>query len=304
MYTKILVPLDGSPRSEGILPYTRSLAEACKIPVELLHVIEPQIIATFSDPAHARYADVVEADMRRNGLAYLKTVAASLPGAAAVRCAVHVGNPAEVIVDSASGQAGTLITMSTHGRSGIQRWLIGSVADKVLRGTTSHLLLARTNDGPKSNEKASLKTVIVPLDGSGLAEAALPAVVFLAKKMGLEIVLVRAFISPSSALYATDEYVPNLVELTEQARREVKGYLDGKVQQLQAEGLSRVSYVLVEGQAAAEIIELAHKTPANLLAMSTHGRSGVGRWVLGSVTDRVVRYSGDAVLVIPPPKDK
>lgn len=304
MYTRILVPLDGSPRSEGILPYTRSLAEAYKVPLELLHVIEPQIISTFSDPAHARYADVVEADMRRNGLAYLKTVAASLPGAAAVRCAVHVGNPAEVIVDSASGQAGTLITMSTHGRSGIQRWLIGSVADKVLRGTTSHLLLARTSEGAKSDAKAPLKTVIVPLDGSSLAETALPAVVFLAKKMALEIVLVRAFIPPSGALYATDEYVPNLVEIMAQARQEVKGYLEGKVQQLQAEGLGRVSYLLVEGQAAAEIIELAQKTPDNLIAISTHGRSGVGRWVLGSVTDRVVRHSGNPVLVIPPAKSK
>lgn len=302
MYERILVPLDGSPRSEGILPYTRALANAHKIPLELLHVIEPQIIATFSDPAHARYADVVEADMRRNGLAYLKTVAASLPNSVAVRCSVHVGNPADAIVDSAAGQAGTLITMATHGRSGIQRWLIGSVADKVLHGTTSHLLLARTDTGRKNNEAAVLKTVIAPLDGSGLAETALPTVVVLAKSMALEIVLVRAFIPPSGALYATDEYVPNLVEITEQARREVKSYLEGKVEQLQAEGLSRVSYVLVEGQAAAEIIDLARKTPDNLVAMSTHGRSGVGRWVLGSVTDRVVRYAGDPVLVIPPPK--
>jgi len=70
------------------------------------------------------------------------------------------------------------------------------------------------------------------------------------------------------------------------------------VQQLEAEGLDKISYVMLEGDAAGEIIDMAQKTPDNLVAMCTHGRSGVGRWVLGSITDRVVCYSADPVLVI------
>lgn len=299
MYTKILVPLDGSPLSEGILPYARTFAKAFEARVELLHVIEPEVISTFADPAHGRYADAVEADIRRHGLAYLKPLAASLPEPSVVQCSAQVGEPADVIVDRGSAEAGTLIAMATRGRSGLQRWVLGSVADKVLRTATNHLLLAHPAEPAKGSTAAPLKTVVVPLDGSSLAEKALPLVVTLAKKMNLELILIRVHALPSPALYASDEYVPNWVELTDQIRQEAKEYLEKKVERLQREGLSRVSYVLIEGNGAAEIIDFARKTPEGLVAMCTHGRSGIRR-ILGSVSDRVVRHSGDPVLVIPP----
>jgi nucleotide-binding universal stress UspA family protein len=295
VYTKIIVPLDGSPLAEGMLRYARTFAKACNAPVELLHVIAPETIDVLSDPAHRRFADEVEGDLKRHGLAYLRPLAASMPVPSAVECAVRVGDPAEVIAEEA--QPGTMVMMATHGRSGVQRWLLGSVADKVLHTVRTHLLLARTGQNGKEKE-AALKSIVVPLDGSPLAEKILPWVVALANTMELEIVLMRAYSLPN-AFYATDEYVPNMFEFAEKLKEESRLYLDNKAEWLKAEGVRHVSTLLIEGDGAAEIIDFARKTPENLIAMSTHGRSGIRR-ILGSVTDRVVRNSWDPVLIMPP----
>jgi len=108
---------------------------------------------------------------------------------------------------------------------------------------------------------------------------------------------VRAY-SIATEAYSTEGHMPDIERLLESLKEEVKDYLEKKVQQLSGDGVKNVSYVLAEGEAAGKIINLARETPDNLVAMCTHGRSGVGRWVLGSVTERVVRHSGDPVLVI------
>ncbi len=92
--------------------------------------------------------------------------------------------------------------------------------------------------------------------------------------------------------------MPDIEGLLESLKEEAKDYLEKKVQQLSGDGVKNVSYVLAEGESAGKVIDFARETPDNLVAMCTHGRSGVGRWVLGSVTDRVVRHCGDPVLVI------
>ena len=293
MYSKILVPLDGSMFSEGVLPYVRPLARAVKAPVELLYVNDPKRLAPFSLPTQ--------------GGEYLERLAESFHGIAAVKRTVELGDPASVIVDLAAAQAGTLIAMTTHGYSATRRWFLGSVAEKVLHGSANHLLLVRPTDGDPGGE-APLKTILVPLDGSALAEKVVPIATELASRLTLEIVLVRVltrvyFGPPDTILPLFSQYVPNPKELWAEARSEVDEYLASKVEELHALGLPHVSSLLLEssaGGAAAEIIDLAKRTPANLVAMSTHGRSGVGRWFLGSVTERVVRYSNDPVLVLRP----
>lgn len=300
MYSKILVPLDASQMSEKVLPLARFMAAGLKIPVELLRVVDFHVAEASFAPEHGRYLDVVASDMKDEGFKYLRKVAKSFADASAVQCSSQIGDPAEVIVEKAV--AGTLVLMSTHGRSGAQRWLLGSVADKVLHATTSPLVLVRAKDSEKAAAgKSILTTILVPLDGSGLSELVLPHVTALARKLNLEVVVIRAPFVPISA-YAASEYEASFQEVAKARVDECRKYLEAKVEQLQAAGVSKVSYVLLNGDAAAEIIEMARTTPDNLVAMSTHGSSGVGRWLLGSVTDRVVRYSGDPVLVIRAPR--
>lgn len=298
MYRKILVPLDGSRLSEGILPYVRPFAKTLNIPVELLVVIGPETLSTFSDPRQGRYVDIVEADLKRNSQSYLKGIAGSFPNSSQVTCSTEIGNTAEVIVAKGSAQSETLIAMATHGRSGVQRWLLGSVADKVLHATVNPLLLVRPANEGQAGGEVVLRKVLVPLDGSELAETVLPHITALAQKMNLEVVLLRVYsLLTGGYVGEAEAYNPNLDMFFEEIKEEVKNYLEDKVKQLQRQGVN-VSYEVLLGDPAGNIIDLANKTPANFIGMCTHGRSGIGRWVLGSVTDRVVRHCGDPVLVV------
>ena len=122
----------------------------------------------------------------------------------------------------------------------------------------------------------------------------------MAKKLNLAIVLTRAYQIPLSAAYAGGDapYVPNSNALLNWVREEAGAYLKAKVEELHQNRVEKVSSILSIGSGADEIIELARTTPDNLIAMCTHGRSGVRRWALGSVTEKVVRHSGDPVLVV------
>lgn len=295
MYTRMLIPLDGSSVAEQVLPYARSLARTLSIPVELLQAADPEVLALLTDPEHSRYADTVWADKISTGRAYLDAVARSFEGAR-VQCVVEKGKAEDVVIDKAAADKNTLIVMATHGRSGIQRWLLGSVADKVLHGSPNHMFLVRATEQGKTAGEAVLKTVVVPLDGSALAEQVLPDVVALAKKMALKVVLFRAYALPASV--TGDEFGTYMEELINQIESDAREYLATKVDEVKHNGLNDVVSAVKFGYGADEIISVARETPDNFVAMCTHGRSGVGRWVLGSVTERVVRHSGDPVLII------
>ncbi len=299
MYTRMLVPLDGSKLAENVLPYARALAGALKLPVELLSVVDSMDFARTSHAGHVRDFDPIIEAAVREGEQYLENVARSFSGITVDNCVVEQGQADQIIIERAARDKETLIAMATRGRSGIHRWLMGSVAEKVLRGATNPLLLVRGDEERKTDGAASLKSIVVPLDGSKLAESVLPRAIELAKKLSLEIVLTRAYQPPLSAYVGADAaYIPNSDALLTVVREEAGAYLEAKVDELKQNGIEKVSSILLAGSGADEIIDLARTTPDNLIAMCTHGRSGVKRWALGSVTEKVVRHSGDPVLVV------
>jgi len=291
----MIIPLDGSKVAEQVLPYGRFLAKALMIPVELLGVVDPETLVAFSNPAQGRHLDTLVAETMSATAIYLESTARSFQGVQ-VKSSVAKGKPEDEVIQNAAGDKNTLIVMATHGRSGIQRWLLGSIADKVLHGATNHLLLIRASDQGKTDGEAPLKTMIVPLDGSALAEQAFPDVVDLAKKMQLQVVLVRAYALPPAI--SGEDYGYYSAELLDHLESEARDYLQRKVNEIKQKGITSVTSVVNTGYGAEEIITLARNTPDNLITMCTHGRSGMKRWVLGSVTDRVVRHSGDPVLII------
>jgi nucleotide-binding universal stress UspA family protein len=298
MYPKVIVPLDGSRLSESILPYARLIAKAFDIPVEFLQVIDPEVIKAIAQPGRGFFLDVLEADVRRFTKDYLNTVSKSFDAGSSVRCRIEVGNPAEVIVSISIREPEALVAMSTHGRSGIRRWYVGSVADKVLHTCKNPMLVIKGSEDGQSHEgTANVKRLLVPLDGSPLAELALPHAVVLAKALNADIDLMRVYTALTHAYYG-EGFIPNYEEMTETFRREASEYLEEKASMLKEEGLSHVKCIIEEGDAAAEIIDVAHKMKENLVAMCSHGRSGIGRWVLGGTADRVIRYSEDPIVVI------
>lgn len=296
MYTRMLIPLDGSKAAEQVLPYSRFLAKTLGVPVEFLEVVDPESHTLLANPAQGRYVDTILAERIESSKNYLEAIARSFQGSH-VNCLVEKGKAEEVVIEKAAIDKNTLIVMATHGRSGIQRWVLGSVADNILHGAANHVLLVRVTDQGKTDGEAVLKTVVVPLDGSPLAERVLPDVAELARKMKLAVVLMRAYALPSSV--SGDDFGLYSADLLDQLESEARDYLAGKVNDLKDKGLEQVSSVVQIGYGAEEIITLARNTPDNFVAMCTHGRTGVKRWVFGSVTERVVRHSGDPVLIVP-----
>jgi nucleotide-binding universal stress UspA family protein len=297
MYSKILVPLDGSKPAEKVLPYARYLAGRFKVPVELLAVVDIAEMASHMVSEKGRFLDTIIEDGVRQCTSYLSGVATTFADLD-VRCSVEKGKAEDTIIEKAATDKAMLITMATHGRSGLNRFLLGSVAEKVLRGSVNPLLLIRATGEAKSENEAMLKSILVPLDGSELAEGVLPMAADVAKKLDLEVELFRVYHIPYN-VYAGDEgfYAGNYEELFAGVRDEAVEYLDKKAADLKRLGVAKVTCVTKEGFAADEIILLGRKTQDNLIVMSSHGRSGVKRWMLGSVAETVVRHAGDPVLI-------
>ena len=292
--------MDGSKTAEKVLPYARYLAGKFKVAVELLVVVDIAEVASHLASEKARFLDTVIEDAVRHFTTYLSGVATTFTGTD-VKCSVEKGKAEDTVIEKAASDKAMLITMATHGRSGLNRFLLGSVAEKVLRGTVNPLLLIRATEEAKSEGEAMLRSIIVPLDGSELAEGVLPMVVDMATKLTLEVELFRAYHIPYSA-YVGDEgfYAGNYEELLAGVRDEAVEYLDRKAADLKKLGVVKVRCVSKEGFAGDEIIALGQKAADTLIAMSSHGRSGVKRWVLGSVAEAVVRHSGDPVLITRP----
>jgi len=297
MFGKILVPLDGSKTAENVLPLARSFARALQIPVELLGVID--IVEMAYQIARDRVSIITSLvnDATGRFTEYLEGIAQNFPTGTA-RCTIQTGSAAEAIINSAATDKQTLIALATHGRSGLDRWLLGSVAEKVLRGGSNPTLVVRARDDKNPSwAMATLKRIVVPLDGSEMSEGILPYIKELAKQVDLEVTLIRLYGGLSAA--GDGFYSPHQLDaMTARLRQEAVTYLESKTEEMKQQGLNKISFTAKEGLEPDEILAIARQTPDTMIAMCTHGRSGVQRWALGSVTETVVRHSDNPVLVV------
>ena len=290
MFTRILVPLDGSSVAEKALPHARALGRVLKIPITLIAVIET---ATDFSEKKISYLDKLIEGGVRNAEEYLEKISKTFSGAA-VQYKVETGRAEDAIIMNAA--AGTLITMATHGRSGLGRWLLGSITEQVVRGGHNAVLVMRANEETNSEGEAVPDSIIVPLDGSTLAESVLLYVVELAKAFHARVTLLRSY-SLKQIIFSFEQYHPDLDGLKDALRWEAASYLDEKVAELKSRGLVDVFCSVAEGDAAETIIEMGKGAPNTLIAMSTQSGSTI-KWVLGSVTEKVVRYADNPVLTI------
>ena len=297
MFSKILVPLDSSKTAENVLPLARCFARSLQIPMELLGVIDIVDMAYHLATDKLSIVHTMIDDASRRLTEYLEGIAQNFP-LGTVSCTIQTGSAAEAIINSAATDKQTLIALATHGRSGLNRWLLGSVAEKVLRGGSNPTLVVRARDDKNPSwAMATLKRVIVPLDGSELSEGILPYIKELAKQLDLEVTLIRLYGGLSAA--GDGFYSPHQLDAsTARRREEAVTYLESKTEEMKRQGLTKISFLEKEGLAAGEILAIARQTPDTMIAMCTHGRSGVQRWALGSVTERVVRHSENPVLVV------
>jgi nucleotide-binding universal stress UspA family protein len=238
--------------------------------------------------------------------AYIEQAAAAIRGQAQeAKGELVTGNPAEEILRYAEKNDIDLIIMATHGRSGISRWAYGSVAYKVLNASKVPIWLVRAGM-PEEVVKLPTGKILVPLDGSTLAELVLPHVERLAKQWAagpVEVVLLRVCELPVVSSDYPSTMPLSWEEHVEQEMVKCKlvssPYLSGVKKQLGDSGL-KVSTEVQCGKAADEIIDYARRNNISLVAMMTHGRSGISRWAYGSVAEKVVLGACTPVFLVRP----
>ncbi|HWQ15128.1 MAG TPA: universal stress protein [Roseiflexaceae bacterium] len=307
----IIVPLDGSALAEQVLPYVQLYAPLLEAQVVLLRAVTDEELRAYlfwhaaelnDDPLHG--GDVPRegralAALTERAAAYLEAQAAPLRAAGLqVTTEAPVSEPAEGIVAAAQRHPEALIMLATHGYSGLKRWTLGSTADKVVHSTSAPVFLVRA--GVTAPQPLALRRILVPLDGSALAEQALPVAIELARRAKAELVLLRAVLpftefAPALAPLARPIPVPGeaIDEEYEQARKQL---------QLVAEQIARpeltITWVTELGYPAEVILAEASAHQVDLIVMATHGRSGIQRWVLGSVADKVLHAAHTPLLLV------
>ena len=296
MYSRIIVPLDGSEQAGRALPHAEALASRLGASLTILRAtLSPSMLVSAEiDPAPlierdrldaGEYTVALEERLRYRGL----SVATEIPP----------GPAAAAIIEEARQVGATLIVMTTHGRSGLGRAVYGSVADEVLRKAPCPLLLVPLR-GDDPGDTADGITPLVPayahvlvaLDGSKLAEQVLPHVEALAEGFGSVVTVLRASSRPSTMLTAVEQ-----VRLLELDRRETAAYLSAVAERLQAHGVG-VATANPVGPAPAEILEATRQIGADLIAMTTRGWGRLGRLVLGSVAEAVLRDATCPILLV------
>ncbi len=281
---RILVPLDGSPLAQAILPIVLYLAREHETEVILLRAVESPY-PSWRDAISAEVQTLAEVE------ATLRAVAASLQeeGLRQIRWVLWSAEAVQAIPDAAKAYRADLIAMATHGRGGLSRLLLGSVAAAVVRSAPVPVLLIR---GEVPLRTWSLRKLLVPLSGNEDSEAILPIAERLAGPTDLELHLLEV-VEP---LPATVEYVPG-EELWAIRRAEAERYLEKATERLSAKGL-RVTWSVRAGRAPEAIISAAREAEVDLIAMATHGWGPLGRLVFGSVADEVLRAAPMPVLLL------
>jgi nucleotide-binding universal stress UspA family protein len=267
---RILVSLDGSTLAEAVMPVAEALARAHEAELILLRVIDPDVSPTFRD-------DEVEAEF------YLGRLRRRLEedGLRHVRSVVSVGRPDAAIAETAEGQRADLIAMTTHGRSGLGRLVVGSVAQSVVRQASAPVLLVH---GRIEWKPGRAREVLVPLDGSPSSEAIVASVERLAGPLDFAVHLFHALEPAPAGVEASGAAGMDVAHREQEARR----YLAGTAARLQAKGL-RVQSSVRLGRAVDAILAAVEEHGIGLVAMSTHGRTGLGRLLIGSVAEHVLR---------------
>lgn len=293
MIQRIVVPLDGSEESRAALPYAEAISRATGAAIELLAVIERERTGFTGVPAET--AARLEAVRRRALGDQVANVREELAGRGfTAATALPVGDPVQEIIVAAERPEDAIIVMATHGRGGMERWLIGSVADKVMRLATRPVLMVPV---PEGDGPARIGRLMTPLDGSEAAEAALPLAGELAAALGAELLIVR--VERPLALSAPDAgFLPEIGRIEEEAVSAARSYLDH--QRAGLPGGVRVETAALLGSPADVLVRLAREKQVDLVVMTSHGRGGLRRLLLGSIADRLIRSEIPALVVRPP----
>jgi nucleotide-binding universal stress UspA family protein len=306
MIRNVMVPLDGSTFAEHALPLALGIARRAGASLQLVRVHQMMPPPGVVGPG---FIDHLDLEVRKHELAYLDVVVRRLNAWPPVPTAVVLldGDPVSALEDHAASAGADLVVMSTHGRGPLGRFWLGSVADELVRRLPVPLLLVRPGDGaPDLGRALAPEHLLLPLDGTPLAEQILGPAVALGSLPGTRFTLVRV-VKPALGLNHLPDggplagMTPSLRAQVETAQKplqdEAHAYLKGVAARLRECDLRVQTRVIVEEHPAAGILREARAQAVDVIALETHGRRGLSRLLLGSVADKVVRGGTVPVLV-------
>ncbi|HEY8195651.1 MAG TPA: universal stress protein [Gemmatimonadales bacterium] len=293
----ILVPLDGSPLAEQALPIAVAIAERARCRIKLVLVHQPLILAE-PGPDYAK----LELAMQKADREYLRSVVARLRErlGRALSAAVLRGPTVQTLAKYVRELGTDLVVMTTHGRGGLQRAWLGSVTDQLIRTSEVPILVVRPREDRTAESAVNLGEILVPLDGSPLAEAVLEPAAALARLWDGEVSLVQV-VRP--VVLDTTPFLPSVGysnEATAIQRELAQDYIRDVAERLRDSGVKASGIAVIGGGIADTLINLARPERVGLVAVATHGRGGLRRLALGSVADKLVRAAEVPVLVVRP----
>jgi len=288
MSNKILVPLDGSPLSESVFPWLKFLAQKLEpeAQIRLFRTFEPPstvyLLPELSIPTSNALSDEYLGGMI---LEYLQSCASKL-GVENVDTEMTIGEPASEIL--AHSEKADMVVMASHGRGGLGRWLLGSVATKVIRGATvpvfvvgGHVLASDASDS------GTVKRIVAPVDSSEASERSFAKACELARQFGAEL-----------HLYAGVNQLEMQSQVIIDANRAgvvfFQDYLAGL-----ADAVSDLDIICTVKQThgISGIVEFADEMEADLIVMGSHGKGGLRRWLIGGETEKTIHFATCPVLV-------
>lgn len=298
----ILLPLDGSRLAEEALPFAVSLADRTGAALHLVtvHVPIPRGAISESDPDW-------DSDYRDRQAAYVKEVADRLEqgGQPRPRAELREGEAADELVAYIGEADIDLVVLATHGRGGVERAWLGSVADRLVRRMTVPLLVipARERDEPAAADSTGFRHVLIPLDGSRLSERMIEPAFAIGSLYDADYTLLRVVTLP---LPAGSPYpvgpVRAAADIERRALVDAEADLERLAGTLRERGADARVRVIHHHAPARTILETQREEGADLIALATHGRGGLSRVLLGSIADKVIRRSDCPVLVEKPPE--
>jgi len=294
MFKKILVPLDGSELGELVLPYVKEIGRRQDSEIVLLHVCPPDLERF--DHEHQVYLQHIAEIVKEHDKSIVKTTTLA-------------GKANRIIVDySINEEVGLIVGMSRH-ESDTSRWTIGSTADKVIRETSKPVLIISPETPTVKHGGNILNKALIPLDGSHASEAILPYVrnfmYGISSDSKTEVTLLRV-LPPSHHVPVGEAVV--IVPYTEvelsQLKEQAESYLMEVGRELEQDGITVHCDAVIRSVSTTDhILDFAKKRDVNLIAMSTHGRTGISRLFLGTTTDRLLRSVDIPILLIKPTED-
>ena len=322
MFRRIMVPLDGSPLAESSLSCAEEMAGRMGSQVVLLSVLET---------GASQYANLFRCYLESRANALKSKVAdCGGPDVEVVPLLVDeeeeedlvaeeppgkdIGHPAADIIAAAADQGVSLIVMATHGYSGFRRLALSSVADAIVRGSGLPVLLVRPHQGDTLLKSRICRNIVVPLDGSAMAETAVRVVEEMAEKLtGQEMTVGLIHVAPERRVATTDQPSPAFLtavedptwcksgDRTDEYLKQAESYLRHCSAGLEQAGVT-VNYTVRTGKPEDEITGYTAEQGAAMVVMACHARTGIGRYLIGSTTDRILRTIEASVLLLRPGK--